>query len=301
MNLSMESNYTNSLTGNYELNRSLRFWLFLIFDVSAILCNIFVLYHLLAKRRSRKALHNHGTILILLIAFIYQLIDIPLHLQVLSTGIVRPTAPALCLIWLYIDWGFFFLIYVLLAFVSFERHILIFHCQLVTTKKNRWIFHYIPLLTIVISVLLFYIIAIFAPICENIFDYTSDLCGNYACYSSIKFFMMFEQVGLGAVPVFSIIIFNLTLLIRIIWQKYRIHRSPQWKKQRILAIQIFLMSIPYLVFCSPPLLIFMIRIGLMNFYQSIFFSHTLSFFTLSFVCLGGLPKFWKKLNRIHPR
>ncbi len=100
-----------------------------VFDIWHIcwFCIVFVLCHLLAERQSREDLRNHATILMLLAAFIYQLIEIPLHLHFLSTGVVHSATPAVCLVWWYIDWCFFFLIAILLVFVSFQQYILIFH------------------------------------------------------------------------------------------------------------------------------------------------------------------------------
>lgn len=62
---------------------------------------------------------------------------------------------------------------------------------------------------------------------------------------------MFEQVDFSAVPSLFIIIFSLALLTRVVWQKYHARRSLQWKKQRKLVIQVFLMPFLYFVFSLP--------------------------------------------------
>jgi len=117
---------------------------------------------------------------------------------------------------------------------------------------------------------------------------------------------MFEQVGLSTVPSLLIIIFNLALLARVIWQKYKVHRSPQWKKQRKLAIQVFLMSSFYLVFSLPLTTIYLARLccqpnwanQLLSIY---FFLSYFVIFLLPFVSLAGLPELWNRVNRINPQ
>ena len=139
-----------------------------------------------------------------------------------------------------------------------ERHILIFHSQLVATRRRRFIFHYLPLLAITLCMMIFYIIAIFTPICESTFDYTSNVCGVLACYGSIRFFAIVEQLGFSSTSSCLIVLFNMTLLARVIRQKYRIHRAVQWRRQRKLALQMIALSLLYLIFSLPITIIYLV-------------------------------------------
>jgi hypothetical protein len=295
--------YSLSPDSFYQMPPLLKFWLFLIFDMFAVPCTVFVLYHLLMKRSSRQALHNHALILILLLDLVCEVIDIPLHLQFSFTGVVRPATPALCLIWWFIDWGFYYVIVVLLLFTSIERHILIFHSQMVATKRKRLLFHYLPLFLTVLFMITFYGVAIFAPICENTFDYTSDLCGGMACYESIRFLTMFEQIVFSTMGCCLIAIVNLLLLVRVIWQKYRIHRNNEWRKQRKLAIQVISISTLFLVFSLPDTIIYFVRLfgrpdwG-MEVYSVFFYLTYFTGFCVPLVCLATLPQFWDTLANI---
>jgi hypothetical protein len=242
----------------------------------------------------------------MLVDLVYELVDIPLHIQFSFTGVVRPTTPTFCLVWWFIDWGFYFLLIALLLFTSIERHILIFHSQMVATKRKRLLFHYLPLFFIVLFMITFYVVAIFAPICENTFDYTSDLCGGIACYGSIPFLVMFEQIVFSVIGSCLIAIFNLLLLVRVIWQKHRIHQVIEWKKQRKLATQVISMSMLYLLFSLPVTIIYIIRLfGQPDWAMevvSIFFF--LSYFTIIFlpiVCLATLPQFWDTVETLWSR
>lgn len=302
-----DTSYWNaSTTSSNDLSNSLRFWILLVFDIFAILCSIFTLYHLLTKNNLRKAVRNHSPILMLLFCLIYDLIDIPLHLQFFSTGIVRPTTPQLCLIWWFFDWSFYYTIELLLLFTSIERHILIFHSQMLATSRNRLLIHYLPMLFIVIFMMTFYSIAIFAPPCVNTFDYTYDSCGLYACYVTVPFFLIFEQLGFSMTSSCLIAVFNIALLIRVLLQKHRLRQSIQWRKQRKLAIQVILMSLLFLTFSLPLSIIYLVRMfgqpdwGTKVFPPLFFISYFPVFF-LPFVCLSTIPSLWTKIKKLDLR
>jgi hypothetical protein len=204
-----ENNNTFFLNSSvYDFSQPVCFWLFFIFDLFAVLCSVFKLYHLLTKRNLWHALRNHPLILMLLFCLVYELIDIPLHLQFLITRIVRPTTPQLCLSWWFIDWGFYYTVEILLLFTSIEWHILVFHSQMLATQRKRFLLHYLPMLLIVLFIMTFYSIIIFASICANSFDYTYDLCGIYACYETIRLFNMFEHIGFSTTFSYLIAVFN---------------------------------------------------------------------------------------------
>ena len=293
---SSESNssiwYSNDVS--FTISPIVKFWIFLVLDVCAILCTIFVLYHLLSKRQLRIAPHNHIPIILLVLAFIYECIDIPFHLEFFLTGRIHLETPMLCLIWWFIDWGFYFIIAVLLVFASLERHVLIFHSQLYTSRRKRFLFHYLPILGILFFMTMFYSIVIFAPICTSTFDYTADLCGTHACYGSIPFLSAIEQLLFGEISIFLIVIFSMTLLIRVVRQKHRVHGVIQWKKQRKIALQMFSLSSLYTTFSLPITTIYVVRLfGPPDWGEQVlsifFFLSYFAIFLLPYVCLMNLP------------
>lgn len=297
---------------NKTLKRSIRFWIFLIADPPAILCTVFVLYHLLTKKILRQTLNNHVLIVLLSFALLYQIIDIPLHLQFLFDGFTRPSIPLTCLVWWFIDWGFFYVIAALFVFASIERHIFIFHSYLFIKRRNRFLLHYFPLFSIVTIVLGFYIIVLFTPICENEFDYSVYLCGTHACYGSIPVFIFIEQVIFSALNSCLVAIFSLTLLIRVIWQKFRARRFISWRKQRRLAIQTISLALLYLICSFPLAIIYIVRLyfdpNWAEDYISVFFFFTyFPILLLPYLCLGSIPRLSKtfpqtfRLNRLERR
>jgi len=152
----------------------------------------------------------------------------------------------------------------------------------------------------------FYSIAIFAPICDNTFDYTSDICGIYACYETVPFFATFAQMGFSTVSSCFIAVFNISLLIRVIRQKHRLRRSIQWRKQRKLAIHVILMSLLLLIFSLPLTIIYLVRLfgepdwAVEALPPLLYFSYFAIFF-LPPVCLSSLPKLWDKIKNLDLR
>jgi hypothetical protein len=155
----MEVNITNISfsSDQFSLPRSVEFSLIFIVNIPSTLCSFLLLYHLFTKRSLRTALHNHMIIVLLLAILIVQLIDMPLYLKYLYLGFVSPQTTAMCIIWWYIDIGFYDTIVILLAWASFERHILIFHYKLISTRKKLWLFHYFPMIFFLVYPLSFYL------------------------------------------------------------------------------------------------------------------------------------------------
>jgi len=140
--------------------RPLRFWLLLIFVIPSITCSLFVLYHLLFDQTLRRALNNHTIIVLLILALVFQLIDVPWYLDFIRRGIVWPQTPARCLVWWLVDLGFYNTASIILAWASIERHILVFHDQWVSTRKKRFFVHYLPLIILLLYATIYYTVLI---------------------------------------------------------------------------------------------------------------------------------------------
>jgi phosphatidylglycerophosphate synthase len=114
------------------------------------------------------------------------------------------------------------------------------------------------------------------------------------------FFIAVEQIGFGAISSCLIAIFNMALVVRVVRQKYRIHRSVQWKKQRKLPVQMIALSLLFLIFSLPSTTIYLVRL----FGPPDWADKVLPIFfvlLLPYVCLDNLPYLWKKLNKCNPR
>jgi len=114
------------------------------FTLTLNICAVFLLVNLLIKQ-----------ILILILTIAIQLIDVNFYILFAGLGHVWLANPFFCNLWTFIATGFFNLLAMLLAWAAIERHILIFHSILLNTQKNKIIFHYCPLILIIIYSIIF--------------------------------------------------------------------------------------------------------------------------------------------------
>jgi hypothetical protein len=77
--------------------------------------------------------------------------------------------PSFALIWTYIDYGFSNIQLILFAWTTIERHILIFYSKCVLTKTKRSFVHYLPIMSILIYSLGYYLNIFFARTSMNTF------------------------------------------------------------------------------------------------------------------------------------
>jgi hypothetical protein len=281
--------------------RPLRFWLLLIFDIPSIVCSLFVLYHLLFNRTSRYALHNHTIILLLTIALIFQLTDIPFYLDFIRRGIVWPQNPARCLIWWSIDLGFYNTAALILAWSSIERHILVFHDRWVLTKKRRFYVHYLPLCILILYSTTYYTFVIFFPPCQHIFVYTLPVCAASPCHLFHPVLGLWEMGVHGCLSTIVVAFFSIALLIRVILHKRRRNRVFQWRKYRKMIIQLLSISALYLLLNFPIMILSVAHLcGLppdigVEAQQITFFLTYWVMFLLPFVALTSLPGLRNKM------
>ncbi|CAF2506696.1 unnamed protein product [Rotaria sp. Silwood2] len=248
----MADNDTNVFQ-NSEISwpRSLRFWVLLIFDIPSIICSFFVLYYLIFDRTLRHALHNHTIVVLLILALIFQLTDIPWYLDFIRRSIVWPQTPARCLIWWLVDLGFYNTAAIILAWASVERHILIFHGHWISTQKKRLLLHYLPLAILLLYSTIYYTVLIFFPPCQHTYDYTLPVCSATPCHLLDPILGIWEMGIHGCLCTMIIACFSIALLIRVIVHKRRGRRMFQWKKYRKMISQLLLISSLYLIINLP--------------------------------------------------
>lgn len=295
---------------NYEslASRSIRFWVLLPCFIASVCCALVLLFFLLSKQKIRKALHNHVIIVVIALELLYFIIDVPLYLVYVRAGYVSPATKSTCLVWWISDYAIHETITILVAWATFERHILIFHSQWITNEKRKLRFHYFPIIGILIYSMIFYGTTIFFPPCEHDFHFDHAWC-SLPCLFNNSIFSVY-QTALNEIGFTSmIVVFSLTLLLRVIWQKrFQLHQPGQWRKHRKMMIQILAMASPYLIFHLPEMIIFLIKpFDFESEYGEIFemwidFIGYCPELLLPFTCLAALyPKPWGQQNRIGPR
>ena len=282
------------------------FWSYLLFLIPSLICSLFLLYYLLFDRRLRSALHNHVIIVVLFIVLIYELTIYPwmLHYYHHQQSLLA-ASNLFCTIRRFLDWDLYITQSFLVSWATIERHILIFHEKWILTKKKRFFLHYFPLISIVFYCLIFHTIVFFLPPCQNSFDHVSLTCVYSCLYEIYPEFSVWQTIFHQILPVVIIIVFSIALIIRVIWQKFRLHQAVHWRKYRKMTIQLLSIAFLYLLFYLPLSISYTILLCdvvediIIDFLEySIFFSYFM-ILLFPFVSILSLPELQMKLlNRL---
>jgi hypothetical protein len=301
---SSTSTSENELNNSFEISISVtvRFWLFVIPNSLSILCSLFVLYYLLFDRILRQALHNHVIIILLVAGLIYELTAIPFMLHFYRVGKIWKPTIIFARFWIFIDCLCYTTQMIGFAWATIERHILIFHTQWILTKKSRLFVYYLPLIAILIYCFTYYFVFIWFPFCEELIIQSSFNGFPITCTSRHPILSKWDTVCHQIIPTLIIVIFSISLLIRVLRQKLRLNRSIEWRQQRKITIQLLSISALYFLFNFPrAILQLLMQIGistneLKNAYYGILILAIYIIFLFPFVCCGSIPEIRKKLK-----
>lgn len=284
-----------------SLPRSVRFWILIVFDVASLICTLYLLFHLCVSRALRQSLSNHVIIILLIMGLATQCIDVPFYLSFIShNGYVHPAVPGTCLAWWFAAFGMYNGGTILMAWAAIERHFIVFHYRLVSTRRGRFLVHYFPLTILLLYIFIFYIYVLFFHNCDETFEYRLPICNAYPCYQEDSFLGMWEFIMNNIVPSLFVAVFSGALLIRVIRQKRRLHQHVQWHRQRRMIIQLVAISALNIVINVPLNIVSLARLcGLPANYgveaqQYFYFSCYFLIFLFPFVCLFAYPELWKK-------
>jgi hypothetical protein len=285
-----------------SLPRTVRFWLFLVFDIASIYCSFILLFYLFIEKTLRSQLKNHIIIILLIIGLIIELIDIPFHLSFLHFGVVQPSIPFTCLLWWFIDFGLYNGCTIIMAFGSIHRHLLIFHDRMFLNKNKRLIFHYFPLIFLTLYILIFYVLLVVFPPCMNTYDYTLPVCNDFPCYINHRVLGMWDSIVNSILPTIIITIASINLLFRVYFQKRRLGQANLWRKQRKMAIHLLSQSALYMIANVPLNFFVAARLGglsdLIGVDAQLYFNFLCYFviFLFPFLCLSSLSDLRKKMS-----
>lgn len=285
------------------LTRNVKFGIFVALTPPAIVCNFILVYYLLVDRTLRRTLHNHAILALLIATLLTNLIEVPRVIHFLHIGTVIPQTVVNCLIWQWTEYLLFAVVIVMILWISAERHLLIFYSHLYATAKSRFLFHYLPLIVIVVYLIIFYIVAIFLYPCNQSFDFNQSLCG-VPCYTTRPNITVYDFIAHTWTPLIMGIVLDVTLVIRVIYRK-RVgvqNRSTQ-RKHRKMVIQVLSISVLYLILQAPASMVSFIQLFIvlsdsMLYIQIAYFFYLFWVLTLliPFVCMGCIPEVLLKLK-----
>jgi len=171
-----------------------------------------------------------------------QLIDVDFYIVFTAYGSVTPPKPFICLLWWIADYGFYLGAILLMTWLAIERHILIFHDGWISTRRKRFLAHYLPLIIILTYFIVFYSTAFFFIPCENTYDYSVPVCGFAPCYQEYGILGRWEYIVNATGPILLENIFSIGLVVRVLLHQRRLRQSAQWRKNRRMMLQLFLVS-----------------------------------------------------------
>ncbi|CAF1287391.1 unnamed protein product [Adineta steineri] len=277
--------------------------------IPSIICYIFIFSQFIRSRELFKRLNNHIILALLLISFIQVITELPLTLIVLHTGFVAVQSSSFCLFWVVYNYSLFVIGLMYMAYGCVERYFLIFYRA--SFNKHLILFHYIPLLFLLIyPPLLYFGLVVIYP-CQTYFDYTQIVCAG-ACYQyefSLGLFDWFTNI---CTPVVLSVIATALLIVRVLIQKRRVNQREIWRRNRKMVVQLASISIMYMIIWIPSVICFVVPLivpsplssqvaaGLLNYFQY------LSCLLCPFMCLVVLPEIrssfkqmFIKVNRVH--
>ncbi len=286
-----------------SIPRSIRLIILLILDIPSLILTILILIFIFKSRVLRQSLHNHVIIALLFSVLPTQLIDIPFHIVYLSLGYVWPANSQFCLFWMFISIGIFDSTRILMGYAAVERHLLVFYDRWLNSWRRRLVLHYIPLFSVILYSLIFYLYVIIFPPCSTNFDYTQPWC-SYPCYFDDKILSMFDSIANVIIPAFIVFFFSLTFLLRVVIQKRRLNLRNQWRKHRKMALQLLSISSLLIIFNLPLNLLTLAHLCGLSADVGLRFSQYAYFFTyfipllMPFICFAFLPEIYRKLIKI---
>ena len=272
----------------------------------SLICDLSVFIHFFRHWRKEILIvpQNHVILCLLTISFIQKSTDIIFHLYYLRWGIVIQQTYTFCAVWTWLNYALYCVNLHLVTWFCIQRHLFIFYSQMMKKKWCLILFHYIPLIFCLIYTPTFYLRFIFfPPYCTNIWDYTVVYCGGPCYLSNDPSLGTFDWLFHCGTPILVIVIANLLLFCRVVWQNAKHKRSMEWGRQKRLIIQLIFISALFLILASPSVVVGCIQIlwmpEFLNDIQNNYLYYAGCFINqfLPFVIVGSLPKIHQQFKQ----
>jgi hypothetical protein len=242
--------------------------------------------------------------------------DIPWYIHYYFTGTVLSATHTFCNAWVFIDAFVVVSIYILMAWASVERHIIIFYSNLVATKTKRLFLHYLPLVICILWPMIFYLMMLIILPCDIPYFYNEKQCIRYACITTVYWASLLDSIVNYILPSFITVIFSVALFARVIYVRLRIRGRVDWRNYKKMAGQLLPISLLYIMLQLPPMILYaaysgglQLTVAAFNyFFESLFFMYWIILLT-PFACVVSLPDlkikcrnllFWRRRNVVQP-
>ena len=182
--------------------------------------------------------------------------------------------------------------------VSMQRYVFIFHKSLLNTRFK----HYVPILLPPVLFVIWYVVLICFYPCQQQFDYRQLWCSG-ACYGYQGLISSIDWIISSLLPVSISIVFNILLLIQVVYRKYKMQHARTWRTARKLIIQLLPISCLFFSIYVPVNILVLIRLWfdpslLLDFYMNIFaYFNYFGPLLVPFVSLIGIPEIMTRMKR----
>ena len=213
-------------------------------------CAVYLLINCITKKNIYKNLPNHLIICLLLVSIWVTSIDLLCTELFFWNNVVPIQAAWACHFYNFSFFAISCLNRMFMAFMSFERHFLVFQPQLYRTRRLRYLFHYLPIIILTLWSLTYSIVTDILLTCPQLrFRYTRLLCG-FTCSllltNAMQIYVWLQVFFPTMVTIFACVL----LPIRFLLKKRKLQRL-QWRRARRMIIQMSTIASTY-VFCWLP-------------------------------------------------
>ncbi|CAF1659211.1 unnamed protein product [Adineta ricciae] len=281
-----------------------RAWILIAPLIPSILVSIFLIYSYITTRALRKALNNHVIMLLLFCGLIESVTDISFQAHYYRTRTALALTPGFCYTWIFTGVAAYDSTFILMAWASIERHILVFYPRLFGTNRKRILFHYLPLAVCVLWPIIFATTTIFILPCDVVIGYNRRYCGLYYCVTLRKWSTWVDSMANYILPAFVAVFFSMWLFIRVLWHRYRSRGRIDWRNYKKMAGQLLPISILYTCMQLPPMILYAAysgglpyTVGNDYYSDSLFFTYWVVLFT-PFASVISLPDLKGRVRKI---
>ena len=274
-----------------------KFLIVLLVGIPSVTVSIIIFIYFATDREARSQTRNHGWLVLVAVFFAQVTTDLPMALSYYyHDDKIWPESYAYCVWWTWYEFSFNGIGLFMMASISIERHIHVFYPQgMLQIRWRKWLFHFLPIMICLGWPPLFYfVLVVISPLCETGWNFEQFNCG-VPCYFEVDFVGLFDFIFNIVCPISLIILANVLLIVRVVYQKMSRRQAIHWRRHRKMTLQLWTISSLYLAFWLPITIVQMIQITavptfMLDQVETLLFMIYFVPLLLPMVCLSTLPK-----------
>lgn len=219
-------------------------------QIVSLLCALYILFEFFKKRSQLRCLHNHAIVALLVVSAWLISVDLLCTEFYYWNNYVPIQTAWACRFYNFSLFTASGLNRLLMAFMTVERHFLVFRVQIYRSARARLLLHYFPVVIIILVAATYSAVTDLIITCpQTRFRYSYFLC-NYTCSILLMDLALFYIYVLVFVPTMITIIACVLLPIRFAIQK-RTLQQFHWRRARKMIIHTILICGAYTICWFP--------------------------------------------------